>query len=619
LRVIEEHLPRMQKASALAADPDKSYIVAVLARARQHLTLIAQKLRERNIPYRSVELETLAERQEVLDLLSLIRALLHPMDRIAWLSVLRAPWCGLTLEDLHILCGSDDKQFARTPVQRLIEDHLSLLNEDSQQRLHRTYSVLTRAIEVRYRQVQSPSLAAWIERTWHSLGGPLCLDEQQRENVRVFFSMLDTVAPDGIACLSDEFDHQLSRLFAQPDPLVSERFGVQLMTIHKAKGLGFDVVLVPGLDRTTGRDRQQLICMLERVSLDNPDVDELLVAPIGSKGEETHPLYQWVRRQRQMREDEERKRIFYVACTRARRELHLFGTAVIGTKGSLDPGWQDSLLATAWPALGPEFEAAYQAQSKQFVIPFPTAPLPGVVDIAAVASPAHPRLVLRRLPSDIAIQSTGENVTVTGTFSNIDDTRELFERPEGSRQQRVIGSVIHALMERLSALFAQKANPSGEEMHALLQPQAAAMLRAAAFPLEQSAEALADILAAIETAAADPVGRWLLGPHPEAQSEASWTGWIEGRLQTLRADRIFRAGAEPLQGGSEYFWVVDYKATPYSGSDVQGFIAQQRKTYEAQLGAYGRALRKLYGEHLSLRLALYFPRIKRLEFWPATP
>src|SRR5215475_118388 len=140
------------------------------------------------------------------------------------------------------------------------------------------------------------------------------------------------------------------------------------------------------------------------------------------------------------------------------------------------------------------------------------------------------------------------------------------------------------------------------------------MLRAAAFPVDESFAALADNLRA-EAAAMDPVGRWLLSPHPGAQSEASWTGWVDGRLQTLRADRVFRAGAEPLQEGSEYFWVVDYKATQYAGRDAAGFVAQQRQVYEPQLASYGSALRKIHGDSLPLRFGLYFPRIGRLEYW----
>jgi hypothetical protein len=142
------------------------------------------------------------------------------------------------------------------------------------------------------------------------------------------------------------------------------------------------------------------------------------------------------------------------------------------------------------------------------------------------------------------------------------------------------------------------------------------MLRAAAVPREQASSAANSILAAIETAAADSYGRWILSPHPEAQSEASWTGWIDGGLRILRADRIFRAGAEPLSAGTEYFWVVDYKTTSYAGSDVTAFIAAQRKMYEVQLSQYGETLRKLHGQDLRLRFALYFPHLKHLEYWP---
>jgi ATP-dependent helicase/nuclease subunit A len=613
IAIIEKHLPRIAEA---AADPSLSYTIAVLARARQHLTLIAQKLREHDIPYRSVELETLAERQEIRDLLSLIRALLHPMDRIAWLSVLRAPWCGLMLQDLHILCGEDDKQFALNPILQLIEDRLPLLSEDGQQRLRRVSATVRRALEVQYQQVQSPSLSSWIERTWHSLGGPLCLDEQQQENVRVFFSMLDEVALDGIACLGDQFDNQLSRLFAQPDPRASERFGVQLMTIHKAKGLGFDVVLVPGLERSTGRDRQQLICMLERVGIDNPNEDELLVAPIGSKGGEQNPLYQWVQKQRALREAEERKRIFYVACTRARRELHLFGTAVVTGQGELQPGSSDSLLASAWPALEAEFVAAYLERNQINVIPFPGAQQMGILDLAATAGSSHPPLVLRRLPADTSFQAAGTNVTVESTFSRITEELDSSERPEGSRLQRTVGSIIHSLLEQLSRHLEQNSDSSPNTIRPLLQPQVSAMLRAAAVPPEQALSAANDILATVGAAAADQYGRWILSAHPEAQSEASWTGWLDSGLRTLRADRIFRAGAEPLSAGSEYFWVVDYKTAQYAGNDVAGFLSAQRKLYEPQLAQYGRALRKLHGDTLQLRFGLYFPRLGRLEYWP---
>ena len=102
------------------------------------------------------------------------------------------------------------------------------------------------------------------------------------------------------------------------------------MTIHKAKGLGFDVVIVPGLGRATRTESQPLLRWLEQTRLVGPEEEEereFVVAPIGRNGKQGG-IYAWIGELQGRREDDEAKRLFYVAATRARKELHLLGTAV---------------------------------------------------------------------------------------------------------------------------------------------------------------------------------------------------------------------------------------------------------------------------------------------------
>lgn len=604
LRILERHLPHIRH----ARDTNGEYRVAILVRARPHLAQMLPLLRERGIPFRAVEIEHLSERQELLDLRALTRALVHPMDRIAWLAVLRAPWCGLTLADLHCLTGSDDAAFKDLSIQELIALRGHLLSDDGQRRLTRTSGILQRALDLRWRPSASPTFASWIERTWRTLGGPACIDAAGYENAQVYFSLLDAIPPGGLLA---GFDKEFERLFAQPDPGVSERAGIQLMTIHKAKGLGFDVVLVPGLDRRSSGDSNPLVCSLERM---NPWTreEEFLVAPIGLHGEDTEPLYKWVRKQRLIRFDEERKRLLYVACTRARRELHLLGTAAISGSG-VRPQNSDSLLCTAWPALEARFEAFQREQAARDAAPGRVIAFPAAGEVQEMAAAGdRPGLTLRRLPLDAETTPGKTNVTVTGSFATADLEAPEFQRREGSRASRLVGSTVHTLLERLGPTLAS-VEP------AELRVRIAGLLRAAALTGDSLQSVTETVTRMLLSAAADPVCRWILGEHPEAQSEASWSGFLPGegpgsRLRTLRADRVFRAGAVPEDASSaDYWWVVDYKTADVAPGAL--LLAAERAQYAPQLLAYVRALRALHGEETKFRLGLYYPAGPAFDWW----
>src|SRR5260370_21265810 len=74
-----------------------------------------------------------------------------------------------------------------------------------------------------------------------------------------------------------------------------------------------------------------------------------MLAPIAGRGDTAKELNQWMKRLRDAREAAERKRLFYVACTRAREELHLFAAAGRSAAGESPPA-RNSLLKAASPA-----------------------------------------------------------------------------------------------------------------------------------------------------------------------------------------------------------------------------------------------------------------------------
>ncbi|HEX8811761.1 MAG TPA: UvrD-helicase domain-containing protein, partial [Terracidiphilus sp.] len=264
----------------------EKFRVAVLARTAKMLAPIAAALRDAGIPFRAEGLEKLAERPEVLDALNLARALMNGEDRVAWLGILRAPWCGLSLKDLHTLASTDEKEILRRAIPELLAERSHLLSDEGQQAVTRVQQVMKEARALRAAEPES-ALGTWLEQIWLRLGGADCVDAESRANLDLLWQCLDAL-PDGELDLQGPaLDAVLKDLTALPDPAAESDHGVHLMTIHKSKGLEFETVIVPELHGKAQRTRHRMIAWLER-GLNHPDeagaMTEFLVAPQQAKG-----------------------------------------------------------------------------------------------------------------------------------------------------------------------------------------------------------------------------------------------------------------------------------------------------------------------------------------------
>jgi ATP-dependent exoDNAse (exonuclease V) beta subunit len=602
-RVIEE---RMQ----MPLREGKPWRIAVLGRARAHLAGVVAELKRAGIAYRAVDLDPLDELPEVLDALALTRALLHPADRVAWLAVLHAPWCGLGLADLLRLTGEGEEADAAATVAELVAQRRGVLSEDGQRLLARAWPVLETAVA----GLGRTSLAMHVERTWRSLGGDVALTAEARGSVGRFLEVLREVEAGGETVDVGVLSGRLKTLYAEPvsGAAVDGVVPVELMTIHKAKGLEWDVVLVPGLERGGGRAGGVLLNWLE---FDGDDSASIVLAPIWSKGAESDKLSKWLSGVRAKREAAERKRVLYVASTRAREELHLFAAVGRKASGELALPRHDSLLKMAWPAVAERFEAV-AGESGGLVeelmrsVREEAFEEEGLALAAAAAGVQMPRV--QRLPAGFdpgARFREAEARRLEYAAAAGMRRAPVFERPEGSFGVRAFGNVVHRYLQVMAARMA--AGVSAEALAAEL-PSWGARLTASL-----RGEGLAPVVATREAARAlraltltmeDAVGRWILSPHMGAASESAL---VMEDARMLRVDRTFVAGAEPLVDGDGFVWIVDFKTTEQGARSVEEFRAAEKAKYRAQLEAYA-AVR---GGDLPIRLGLYYPLGAGLVWW----
>jgi ATP-dependent exoDNAse (exonuclease V) beta subunit len=554
--------------------------IAVLVRSRRHLAQIYPALRHAGVPCRAIEIEPLAESPAIRDLEALTRALCHRADRTAWLAVLRAPWCGLELRDLLQLAGDKNEDV----WQRLLDPAaLGPLPADARRRVARVVSALQPAMAARGRG----ALGRLVHGAWLALGGPATLQrDSELSDAEAFFAYLDRAAQAGDLDDALRLEELLADQYTAPETVAPD--AVELLTIHKAKGLEFDHVILPALDRTAGGGEKKLLRWLEQT---RPGGPELVLAPLEALGEEPDKLHRALQALDARRDRLELDRLLYVATTRAKQRLYL--VAGIGP----DDAEKDkeflprsgSLLERLWPATATAFRASLSNAA-----PPPDAP------------EGRPPALLRRLADDWQAPGPPPPVPWTEREAPPPAPASTIEYDWSGRQARAVGVAVHRLLQVI-AVDGPDAWP-GQRVEGLA-PLLRTLLAEHGSGEAERAEALEHALAALRLTLADARGRWLLDPqHADARSELAVSGWIEGRLVTGIIDRSFVDDAGVL-------WIVDYKAGRHEGGELDAFLDRERERYRPQLERYARLL----APHREgpVRLGLYFPQHAGWREWPA--
>ncbi len=546
--------------------------IAVLVRARKHLDALVAEIRHTSpsLRFQAVDIEGLDGRQHVQDLIALYRALCHRADRVHWLAILRAPWCGLTLADLHALAGDDHTQ----TIWQLMNDdaRVQRLSEDGQSRLLHVRAVIQQAFAHRNRQ----SPRRWLEGVWLMLDGPRCLDmPSAMADVAALLDLMDSLTFEqqlDAAQLAD----RAATLFAPADPLGD---AVQMMTIHKSKGLEFDTVIVLGLDHETGGSDSALLLWDEVAGpLGRAN---LLVAPMRRKGTGKDPIpYDTLRRLENERAAHESERLLYVAATRAIRELHLVGVAKsdLTKSDGLSTPASGSLLALLWEHVAqPVFEAAaYRA----------TADAPPVVanPPATLAAPPLIRLRQPTTPPLLAGASVaGESDNPPLPLDVVDDTHRLASS---------VGTLVHRVLQQI--VVDGIANWPISRVKAL-QPAWQRWLCHQGHAQNAIAGAEEAALAISQTLSSK-VGQWLLSDHPESAAEEAWSSLSAKGTSNHVIDRTFVFDNQR--------WIIDYKTVRLADGVSRDALAMRAEDFRPQLQRYANLFQS---DPLSVRTAIYFP------------
>lgn len=298
--------------------------IAILYRTHYQSRIIEEALIKENIAYKMIGGISFYERKEIKDLLAYLRLVINPFDRISFFRVINCPARGLgeKFEEQFVQTWTqnpfcDWKEIAQILIS---EKQLAKKQESSLQEFLNFFKISKIDESVTNYLQHFIKVTGYLEYLTHSF--EKIEAEEKCENVAEFLraaAYFDENQKSGLSQFLDEIS--LMQEMIKQDDLATER--INMMTLHSAKGLEFNTVLLVGLE------------------------DGLLPSS-QSIGQENI---------------QEERRLFYVGITRAREKLFISHSKYRNTFGKLDQQRPSRFLQEIPKNLLQQQEAAHWSKS----------------------------------------------------------------------------------------------------------------------------------------------------------------------------------------------------------------------------------------------------------------
>ena len=509
--------------------------IMILLRRRTHLARYELALRRHLVPFVVVQGTGFHASREVVLLRQLVRFLSNPSEGTALYGILRSPLCNLSEPEILEITFLDKggnlwEKLVASSIPRA-QDAVDWLKKAKEK-----VDVLPSA--VLFEQMLRE------RRLWSYFSG-----KQEAENIRKFIRLLEEFDREGLSlfAIAERLERMSSREEEPKANVNTEGMdAVRIMTIHAAKGLDSRVVFLVGMDERTRKP--EALAVREHA--------ERVLLTFTDSAYKQHPeRLLW-----QQKQEEEEKRVFYVACTRARDAL--FCSGVWNNKAS---GWLEYLVeGLGFREVMGSLELSKAPAGVIFEVREPSVEEPAVI-------PEESKI---ELPLVIHERNWHE---YGGKISRVtDDLETSYHQGKGLWH---FGEIIHAILERLSR---GTVADDEESINSAVRSMVLSFDLAPSKVSRYQKRVVEHVAGLRESGLLEQI----VLPQDDAVSEVRFVLREEGEIVTGRIDRVLIR--------EEGLHIIDYKSFPFDLEDTSRFADQLRLYAKAAEGIYKKPVHGCY-------------------------